>query len=141
VSKKWTTIKQVQVIPATPQDVFLALVYARKHSEFTGAKVTGQPKVGGRFSAWDGYISGKHLKLSEGKRIIWEWKTAEWPRGYPASIVDFRLRKKRGNTELRMVHSKVPAEQAASYRQGWIDFYWKPMKEYFKTGPGSDRIK
>ena len=26
----------------------------------------------------------------------------------------------------------VPAEQADSYRQGWIDFYWKPLKGYFQ---------
>jgi len=29
-----------------------------------------------------------------------------------------------------MIHSNVPKEQAASYREGWIDFYW-PLKEYF----------
>jgi hypothetical protein len=31
-----------------------------------------------------------------------------------------------------MVHSNVPAEQADDYAQGWIDFYWKPLKEYFE---------
>jgi hypothetical protein len=30
-----------------------------------------------------------------------------------------------------MIHSKVPVEQAESYRQGWIDFYWEPLKKYF----------
>ena len=37
----------------------------------------------------------------------------------------------KGGTELRMVHSNVPAEQADSYRQGWIDHYWTPLKAYF----------
>ena len=36
-----------------------------------------------------------------------------------------------GGTEVRMVHSNVPAEQADSYRQGWVDFYWNPLKAYF----------
>jgi len=31
-----------------------------------------------------------------------------------------------------MVHSRVPADQAAYYKQGWIDAYWKPLKEYSK---------
>jgi len=25
----------------------------------------------------------------------------------------------------------MPEDQAGSYRQGWEDFYFKPMKEYF----------
>ena len=25
----------------------------------------------------------------------------------------------------------VPAEQADSYRQGWIDYYWTPLRAYF----------
>jgi activator of HSP90 ATPase len=69
--------------------------------------------------------------LVKGKRIVQEWKTTEWP-DYPPSIVEFTLKKKGIGTKLTMVHSKVPSEQAESYRQGWIDFYWEPMKKYFK---------
>ena len=76
--------------------------------------------------------SGKNLELNKGRRIVQEWRTTEWPTGYPPSIVEFSFRAKEGATELTMVHSKVPAEQAESYRQGWIDFYWKPMKQYFQ---------
>ncbi len=31
-----------------------------------------------------------------------------------------------------MAHSKVPEDQADDYEQGWEDYYWKPLKEYFK---------
>jgi hypothetical protein len=31
-----------------------------------------------------------------------------------------------------MIHSKVPEEQADEYDQGWKDYYWTPLKEYFK---------
>jgi hypothetical protein len=34
-------------------------------------------------------------------------------------------------TEISMIHSEVPAEQADDIEQGWIDFYWEPLKEYF----------
>ena len=104
---------------------------AKKHSAFTGAKATGEVKVGGEFSAWDGYITGRNLELEKGKRIVQEWITSEWPEGYPPSRVEFTFRKVKGGTELTMVHSKVPEEQADEYRQGWIDNYWDPLKEYF----------
>lgn len=126
------TIKQTQLIPAKPEEVYDAFINAQKHSAFTGSKATCDPRVGGKFTAWDGYISGKNLKLDEGKRIVQEWKTTEWPDNYPPSILEFSFKKKNDGTELTMVHSKVPAQQAESYRQGWIDHYWKPLKAYFE---------
>ena len=132
MTQKTKTIEQTEFISAEPEEVYDAFVNAKKHTAFTGSKATSQPRVGGRFTAWDGYSFGKYLKLEKGKRIVQEWKTTEWPEGYPPSIVEFSFRKKEGGTELTMVHSKVPAEQAEDYRQGWIDFYWNPLKEYFR---------
>ncbi len=126
------TIKQTESIPGKPTDVYEALIDGKKHSEFTGSKATSNPKAGGKFTAWGGYIFGKHLKLEKGKKIVQEWKTTEWPPGYPPSIVKFTLKATDDGTELNMVHSDVPAEQVESYRQGWIDSYWKPLKQYFK---------
>jgi activator of HSP90 ATPase len=129
---KTKTIRQEELIPAEPIEVYEALLDAEKHSEFTGSKATSNSKVGSKFTAWDGYISGKNLKLEKGKRIVQEWKTTEWPAGCEPSIVEFTFKKAKKGTELTMVHSNVPAEQADSYRQGWIDSYWEPLKEYFK---------
>jgi uncharacterized protein YndB with AHSA1/START domain len=128
---KTSTITQKVVIPASPEEVYDAFVDAKKHSAFTGAKATSHVKVGGEFSAWDGYINGKHLELEPGARIIQEWITTEWPEGYPPSRLQFTFHKVKGGTELKMVHSKVPAEQADEYKQGWIDNYWDPLKDYF----------
>ena len=79
---KTTTITQKVVIPASPEEVYDAFMDAKKHSAFTGAKATSDAKVGGEFSAWDGYITGKNLELEKGKRIVQEWITTEWPEGY-----------------------------------------------------------
>ncbi len=61
-----------------------------------------------------------------------EWQTTEWPDEAPPSIAEFTFVEKDDGTELTMVHTEVPAEQADSYRQGWIDFYWDPLKAYFQ---------
>jgi activator of HSP90 ATPase len=129
---KVTTIRQKVIIPATPEEVYEAFIDAKKHSAFTGSKATCVPKIGGKFTAWDGYISGKNLELEKGKKIVQEWKTTEWPRDYPPSKLELTFKKVTEGTELTMVHSEVPAEQANDIEQGWIDFYWKPLKEYFK---------
>jgi uncharacterized protein YndB with AHSA1/START domain len=129
---KFEVIKQVAIIDASPIEVYEAYVDPKKHATFTGDTATGTARVGGRFAAGNGYISGKYLKLEKGKRILHEWTTTEWPKGYPPSLVELVLKPKGKRTELTMIHSKVPAEQAADYDQGWKDFYWEPMKRYFE---------
>jgi len=129
---KFKIIRQKALIDASPNEVFEAYVNPRKHAAFTGSRATGTPGVGCKFTAWDGYISGKYVKLDKGKKIVHEWTTTEWPEGYPPSMVELTLKAKGDKTELTLVHSKAPAEQAESYAQGWRDYYWEPMKEYFK---------
>jgi len=127
-----TTIDDKVIIPATPDEVYDAFLDPRKHAAFTGSRATGNPKVGGKFTSWDGYISGTYLELQKGKRIVAEWVTTEWPDEYGPSRLELTFTKVKGGTEISMVHSNVPFEQADDYAQGWKDFYWKPLKEYFK---------
>jgi activator of HSP90 ATPase len=129
---KFKTLKQKVIIPAAPEQVYEAIIDGEKHSKFTGSKATSEPKVGGKFTAWDGYIFGKHIELEKGKKIVQEWSTNEWPKGYPPSIFELRFKKVQDGTEIEMIHSKVPEEQADDYDQGWKDYYWTPLKKYFK---------
>ena len=120
------------IVAAKPIEIYTAFVNAKKHSAFTGSKATGEGKVGGKFTAWDGYISGKFLELDEGKKIVQEWITTEWPEGYPPSRFELTFREVKDGTEVLMVHSDVPAEQAGELEEGWNESYWKPLKTYFK---------
>lgn len=128
---KTTTIRQKVFIPAKPAEVYSAYLDPKKHSAFTGSKAAGGQKVGTKFTAWDGYIFGKNLKLVSNKKIVQEWQTTEWPEGAEPSILEITLVAKNDGTEITMVHSNVPSEQASNYRKGWNDFYWAPMKKYF----------
>jgi uncharacterized protein YndB with AHSA1/START domain len=129
---KFETIRQRAILAADPGDVFEAYVNPKKHAAFTGSAATGTPRVGCKFTAWDGYISGKYLKLDKGKKILHEWTTSEWPEGYPPSLVELTLVARGKKTELTMVHSKVPAQQAQNYAEGWKEWYWEPLKKFFQ---------
>ena len=128
---KTKTIRQVEFIPAKPVEIYDAILNEKKHSAFTGAKATCDRRVGGKFTAWDGYIKGTNITLENGRRIVQEWKTSEWPNGYGPSIIEFTFRPKGEGTEVKMIQKNIPAEQADSYKQGWTDFYWDPLKKYF----------
>ena len=131
MSAKVTTIRQKTFVPATPDEVYDAFIDAKKHSAFTGSKATSDPKVGGKFAAWDGYISGKNLELERGKKIVQEWSTTDWPDASPPSKLELTFKNTKGGTEISMIHSNVPPEQADDLAEGWVEFYWKPLKEYF----------
>lgn len=125
------TIRQTVTIDAAPEAVYEAYVDPKKHAAFTGAGATGSPRVGGKFTASDGYIEGEYVELLKGRKIVHWWTTSEWPLGSPPSLIELRLKPKGKSTELTMIHSRVPAEQAARYAEGWQEYYWKPLKKYF----------
>jgi activator of HSP90 ATPase len=125
------TIRHSVAIAATPVEVYDALVNAKKHAAFTGAAAKSSHKVGGKFTAWDGYISGKYLNLVAGRKIVEEWSTNEWPAGYAPSLIELAFERAEHGTRLKMVQTRVPANQTAEYRQGWKDYYWTPLKKHF----------
>jgi activator of HSP90 ATPase len=127
---RFGTIEQTAFFEASPEEVYAALLDPKKHAEFTGSPATTSARKGASFTAWDGYITGKNLELVRGKKVVQEWKTTEWPDGYPVSRLEITLAAKKGGTELKMVHSSVPAERVADYRGGWKSAYCDPLKKY-----------
>lgn len=98
--------------------------------------MTGNPahvddRVGGEFSAWDGYIFGSTLELDPNRRIVQAWRTNEFPEEAPDSRLEILFEEAAQGTKVTLIHSNIPSDQVDSYRQGWEDFYFKPMKEYF----------
>jgi activator of HSP90 ATPase len=115
-------------IPATPDAIFKAWLSTKGHTAMTGspAKVTGK-----KFTAWDGYIFGRTLELDPNRRIVQAWRTPEFPDDAPDSQLEVLFTKVQGGTKVTLVHTDIPEGQAESYKQGWKDFYFKPMKKYF----------
>src|SRR5689334_13118284 len=100
MAEKTKTIKQSEFISGVKaEEVYSALLDARNHAAFTGAAATGSGRVGSKFTAWDGYISGKNLELEPGKRIVQEWLTTEWPDGAPPSRLEWTFTPKAGGTQ------------------------------------------
>lgn len=123
------------VIPAKPAEIYKAWLSTKGHTAMTGstAKVTGN--VGGKFSAWDGYIFGRTLELKPNKRIVQAWRTTEFPDEAPDSRLEISLDAVKGGTKITLTHTTMPEDQAAEYKQGWEDFYFKPMREFFENKP------
>ena len=118
-------------LPASAEKIFDAWLSSEGHSAMTGSAAKVDGKVGGAFTAWDGYIFGKTLKMESPRRIVQAWRTSEFPEDATDSCVEILFDEVKGGTKLTLIHSDMPEDQVESYKQGWEDFYFKPMKEYF----------
>lgn len=123
--------KLTVTLHASVEEIFNAWLSSDGHSAMTGSAAQVDGKVGGAFTAWDGYIFGKTLEMEFPRRIVQAWCTSEFPEGAPASRVEILFDEVKDGTKVTLVHSAMPEDQVESYRQGWEDFYFKPMKEYF----------
>jgi len=119
------------ILPATPEKVFEAWLSSGGHSAMTGSPAKVEPRVGGAFTAWDGYITGKTLEMKPNSRIVQAWRTSELSDESPDSRLEILLEPTKKGTKLTLIHSNIPDDQADSYEGGWDDNYFKPMKEYF----------
>lgn len=128
---KTKTIRQIVKFKASPLEVYETLMDSKKHSAFSGAKATISKKIGGKISAYDEYISGVNIMLVPGKQIVQSWRGSDWPEGH-FSNASFAFKKIAGGTQLTFIQEGVPEDQYRSIKQGWLDYYWKPMKDVLK---------
>jgi len=114
-----------------PETIFKAWLSSEGHSEMTGSPAQVEPRVGGAFTAWDGYITGKTLELKPFSRIVQAWRTGEFEDADPDSRLEIELEVVTSGTRLTLTHSNIPEGQAESYKSGWEEWYFGPMREYF----------
>ena len=119
-------------IPAPPEKVFRAWLSSEGHTGMTGSKAKVEPRVGGAFTAWDGYITGKTTTLKPYTRIVQAWRTSEFPADCVDSQIEIVLEAVEGGTKLTLTHTNIPAGQADSYESGWEESYFQPMREWFE---------
>lgn len=124
-------IRVSSVIQASPDRIYKAWMSSEGHSKMTGAAATVEPRIGGKHSAWDGYIQGEILELEPNKRIVMGWRSSEFPAGSLPSRLEVDLEREGKATRVTIVHTEIPAGQGAQYETGWTDFYFKPMTAYF----------
>ena len=71
---KTKTLHQSVLLKATAHDIYEALMDSNKHSEFTHSPAVIHREVGGEFSAFDGWASGKTVELIPDKKIVQKWR-------------------------------------------------------------------
>ena len=100
------------------------------HTKMTGSPARVSTEAGESFEAWDGYIQGVNIELERPSRILQSWRTSEFDDADEDSLVEILFKPMGLATRITIRHSRLTTD-GMQYRQGWIDFYFIPMKVYF----------
>ena len=125
-------IKLTANFPVTAKILYDSWLNSSLHSNFTGEKAVIDGRVGGKFKAGDGYISGSNLILQPYGRIVQSWRTKEFPDSAPDSRLEILFEKHNIGTKITLIHTQLPNGQEKKYEKGWKEHYFKPMKKFFK---------
>jgi activator of HSP90 ATPase len=99
-----------------------------------GAKPTSiDDEVGGIFTLFGGYITGRHLDMVRNERLVQAWRAGSWSAG-DYSIARFVLQAQGAQCKLVFDHRGFPDSQAASLAYGWGVHYWEPMAKFLAQG-------
>jgi activator of HSP90 ATPase len=118
--------------PVPAKIIYNAWLNSKQHTDMTGFESFVSSKVGGKFKAGDGYITGRNLDLVKDNRIIQTWRSSEFADSDLDSLLVVNLEDIRGGCKATIEHTQIPKGQGNAYKQGWIDYYLLPMKAYFK---------
>lgn len=123
-----------EIFPVKAAKLYKAWLDSRMHSQMTGGTAVIDPAVGGAFTAWDGYIQGKTVRLEPDRLIVQSWRTDEFPEGVPDSTITLQFEQLEKGARLTLEHVKIPDGQGEEYKTGWLEYYFKPMMRYFSRG-------
>lgn len=98
-----------------------------------GKPVEVSTEAGGAFSAFGGYVTGRHIELVPNERIVQAWRAASWGPGQ-YSIARFELVEQGSWTKVVFDHTGFPQGQAQHLAEGWKVNYWEPLEKYFAQG-------
>lgn len=125
---KTKSFTQIVSFKASAHDIYEALMDSKKHSKFTGEPAQISRRVGGKYSTYGGYASGLNIELIEEKKIVQTWRGSDWNDG-DISEVTYVISPTQNGCKLIFTHKNIPENHYSAIKQGWTDFYWKPLKE------------
>jgi uncharacterized protein YndB with AHSA1/START domain len=120
--------KKYYRIPATPEEVYIALTNPLTIELWTGETAEMSTEPGSEFSMWEGSIVGKNLEFEEAKKIVQQWYFDGQPE---ESIVTIKLHPDKDGTSVEVRHTNISEDDYESFAEGWDDSYFGPLAEFF----------
>ena len=120
--------KKYYIVPAPPEEVYLALTFQATIELWTGDKAQMRAEPGSEFSLWDGAIVGKNIEFVPGKKIVQQWYFGEQEE---ESIVTIKLHADDVGTSVEVRQTNIPDDDYDDIVQGWNETYFDSLIEFY----------
>lgn len=121
--------KKYFLIPASPEELYLALTLPATIQLWTGEAAEMSTKPGSEFSLWEGSISGINISFEPGRKIVQEWYFGEQD---DPSIVTIKLHEHKQGTSAELVHTNIPDEAYEDIVTGWNENYFGLLISFYQ---------
>ncbi|RXK80893.1 SRPBCC domain-containing protein [Filimonas effusa] len=121
--------KKYYILPASPEEVYLALTNPATIRLWTGEPAVMSTEPGSEFSLWDESIAGKNLEFEEGKKVVQQWYFGDQEE---ASIVTIKLHPHKHGTSVELRHTNIPDEEYEDMVAGWDEVYFGSLIEFYE---------
>jgi uncharacterized protein YndB with AHSA1/START domain len=122
--------KKYFILPAPPEDVYMALTNPLSIKLWTGEEVIMSTEPGSEFSLFDGSIEGRNLEFEENRKIVQEWYFGEEEE--EPSVVTIKLHTHEKGTSVELRHVNIPDEAYEDMVEGWNEVYFEALNEFFE---------
>jgi activator of HSP90 ATPase len=120
--------KKYYIIPAPPEEVYIALTNAATIQLWTGEKAEMSAEPGAEFSLWEGSIVGRNLEFEEGKKIVQQWYFGDQT---DESIVTMKLHAHPQGTSIEVRHTNIPDPDFEEITEGWSGTYMSSLEDFY----------
>eukprot|EP00877_Chromochloris_zofingiensis_P012863 jgi/Chrzof1/7830/Cz02g38040.t1 len=127
---------------ARPVDIFECFVQEGRLRAFTMSPATVEPQVGGKFSWFDGSITGEFVELEPPKRIVMKWRFSHWEDGCFSKVTIELSEPEPGTTVLDLQQTDIPAadkfgnqDVIDTVEKGWAEQVFRRIKTVFGSVP------
>ena len=123
------TFKKYYIIPATPEEIYLALTHPLTIQLWTGEKAEMSAEPGSEFSLWEGSILGKNLEFETSRKIVQQWYFEGEPE---ESIVTILLHPHAKGTSVELTHTNIPDTEYDDFVEGWNESYFARLRAFYE---------
>jgi uncharacterized protein YndB with AHSA1/START domain len=130
------------VLPVSPDDAFALLTEPERLRRWKTVSARVDLRAGGtyRWTIIPGHaVRGTYLEVEKGRRLVFGWGWEGSPDlGPDASTVTVTFEPTEGGTLVRLVHTGLSADQAASHLVGWQHFFGRLAVAAVEGDAGAD---
>ena len=119
-------------LPAKPAKLYEMYLNPALHGAFTGSPVKIAARVGAKFSAFGGAISGTVLQLVPNRLIVQSWRSTNFGKADIDSTLILTFLARGRSARIELTHVNVAERDLGGVTEGWSKYYFVPWRTYLE---------